>query len=197
MLAGKTVKKIASGRYHACALVEGGGLYCWGSNGYGQLGDGTTSVSPSPKAVDVSGALAGKTIKDVTAYYDTTCVVASDNMAYCWGYNNLGQLGDGTTSQRSAPIPINCPTTSLGLSDNVVLGSEIKVYPNPTNAMVTISGEQEIVALVVYNLLGQEVLTKSINATETTLDVSQFPKGTYMMKLKTVNTVQTLKVIKQ
>ncbi len=122
VLAGKTVKKIASGRYHACALVEGGGLYCWGSNGYGQLGDGTTSDSPSPKAVDVSGALAGKTIKDVTAYYDTTCVVASDNMAYCWGYNNLGQLGDGTANNSTTPVAVGLGEMAGLTIKNITLG---------------------------------------------------------------------------
>jgi hypothetical protein len=117
---------------------------------------------------------------------------------YVWGRNNLGQLGDGTNTLRSVPTAISCPiSNNLGIDDAVVLENEIKVYPNPMNELLTVSGEQEMVSLAVYNLLGQEVITKSINAHEAVLDVSHLPTGTYLVKINTANTVNTIKVFKR
>jgi len=72
-----------------------------------------------------------------------------------------------------------------------------KVFPNPVNDILNIAFDQALDSVVIYNLLGQEVITKTINANETTIDVSQLPLGTYLVKINTGDTVKTLKVIKQ
>jgi alpha-tubulin suppressor-like RCC1 family protein len=105
-LAGKTVTNITAGQYHTCAVTSDGTAACWGNNGNGQLGNGTTINSNTPVAVTMSGALTGKTVTDITAGGGHTCAVTSDGTAACWGNNFGGQLGDGTTTDSSTPISV-------------------------------------------------------------------------------------------
>ncbi len=107
VLAGKTLTQISSGGGHTCALDSSGAAYCWGYNLYGQLGDGTTADSSVPVAVDTSGALAGKTLTQISAGELSTCAIDSTGAAYCWGENPYGQLGDGTTDNSSFPVAVD------------------------------------------------------------------------------------------
>jgi len=106
-LSGKTIKSISAGDYHTCAIASDDLAYCWGSNSYGQLGDGTTTQRATPTPVNTGGVLSGKTIKSISANYsDHTCVIASDNQAYCWGDNYAGRLGDNSNTNSSIPVPV-------------------------------------------------------------------------------------------
>jgi alpha-tubulin suppressor-like RCC1 family protein len=105
LLAGKTVQSITMGSNHACAIADGE-AYCWGNNTYGQLGNNSTTQSLVPvKVTQAAGLLAGKTVTKIVASYNYTCAVASGE-TYCWGYNSSGQLGDGTTNTRTAPVKV-------------------------------------------------------------------------------------------
>ena len=94
---------VAAGRYHTCAVTAGGGVKCWGSNGRGQLGDGTTTDRLTP--VDVSGL--GSGVSALAAGAEHTCAVTAGGGVKCWGYNGYGQLGDGTTIGRTTPVDVN------------------------------------------------------------------------------------------
>jgi len=92
---------------YACGVATSGAAYCWGGNDYGQLGDGTTTVRSSPvavlgghKFVMVSAAMDGSGI------YSHTCGITTQGETYCWGSNNKGQLGDGTTNNSSVPVKV-------------------------------------------------------------------------------------------
>ncbi len=106
VMSGKTIVSITAGQSHTCALDSNGLAYCWGNNGYGQLGDGTTTNRPLPVAVSMTGGLAGKTIKAIAASSHKTCAIASDNLEYCWGDNTFGMLGDNTGTNRSVPTAV-------------------------------------------------------------------------------------------
>ena len=92
--------------FHTCALTTGGGMKCWGDNSAGQLGDGSDTRRPTP--VDVSAF--GSTAQGISAGWMYTCAVTMGGEAKCWGWNNSGQLGDGSTTNRLTPVSV----TGLG-----------------------------------------------------------------------------------
>ncbi len=107
------VKAISAGKgddgSHSCAVLESGGVMCWGNNEYGQLGDGTTDDSLIP--VDVAGL--SSDVQAITAGYGHTCALLTSGGAKCWGANWNGQLGDGTTDDSTTPVDVS------GLSSEV------------------------------------------------------------------------------
>jgi alpha-tubulin suppressor-like RCC1 family protein len=87
---------------NTCGVSSAGAAYCWGDNLRGQLGEGRTmprSLVPTPVA-------GGLSFVALTAGGSGTCGLTSGGVAYCWGYNVFGQLGDATTQDRSVPTPV-------------------------------------------------------------------------------------------
>ncbi len=105
---GGVFTQITASEVHTCALTITRAAYCWGDNGFGELGDNSTARSARPVAVDVAGALAGKTITQIAAagQFDT-CALDSAGAAFCWGFNDFGQLGIGSRTNSSVPVPVN------------------------------------------------------------------------------------------
>lgn len=104
------VAVVGTGAFHTCALTTLGGVKCWGRNNDGQLGNGTTADSWVP--VDVSGLTGG--VADLTVGYRHACALTMTGAVKCWGANFYGQLGDGSTTDRSTPV------TVVGLPADVV-----------------------------------------------------------------------------
>ena len=100
---GSGVAAVAVGSQHTCALTDAGGVWCWGANNAGQLGNGTTTGSNVPVAV--SGL--GSGVAQIAAGDDTTCAVTDAGAARCWGANGSGQLGDGSTVHRTTPVGVS------------------------------------------------------------------------------------------
>ena len=113
-LAGKTIVQIAAGADHSLALDSGGALYAWGSNAYGQLGNGTTTNSSVPVAVKIAGTpLAGKTIVQIAAGANHNMVLTSDGAVYTWGWNYHGQLGNNTKTNSNTIVAVQTIGTPL------------------------------------------------------------------------------------
>jgi len=96
------MRLIAAGGTHACGISTGGELLCWGGNEFGQLGTGTTEDTETPSVVD----LGGTTVLTATAGGGHTCAHRMDGVVQCWGRNDRGQLGNGTTTGSSIPVAV-------------------------------------------------------------------------------------------
>ncbi len=90
---------------HACALTAAHAAYCWGQDGFGQIGDGgPTGARAQP--VPVAGGLAFAMVMTGGTH---TCGLTATGLAYCWGNNDDGQLGDGGDLPTHAPVPVLAP----------------------------------------------------------------------------------------
>jgi len=100
------VTAIGLGQNQSCAILSGGAVKCWGSNDYGQLGDSSTVNATARAApVDVSGLSSGVTAVELGQVH--TCALLSTGAVKCWGYNNSGELGDGTSgNNRTYPVSV-------------------------------------------------------------------------------------------
>jgi alpha-tubulin suppressor-like RCC1 family protein len=97
----------ASGSF--CALLSTGHIDCWGFNGSGELGNGTTTSSDVPvAAIGITSAKAVTSDDDGGSY----CALLSTGHVDCWGYNGFGELGNGTTTTYTLPVPVKNISTA-------------------------------------------------------------------------------------
>lgn len=102
---GHVFSVIAAGLIHSCGVDSGGAAWCWGVNSWGQLGNTNVTSIPAPSPAAVSGGLAFTAISTgLYTYSDEsinggtaahTCGLSAGGLTYCWGVNNLGQVGNG------------------------------------------------------------------------------------------------------
>ena len=97
---------VAVGGVHTCAAHDNGEVFCWGSNMYSQLGFATAGdCEATPRSV--AGLPVDAAPVDVEAGCSQSCVRRSDGSIWCWGSNDHGELGDGTTETRIDPQPVH------------------------------------------------------------------------------------------
>jgi alpha-tubulin suppressor-like RCC1 family protein len=152
------IAQIATGKYATCARLSSGGVDCWGHNGYYELGNGTNIQRLLPTAV-LNGAghapLAHQINIAVTQY--SACSVQSDGSARCWGLNQFGVLGNGTTT--FAPLPVRVKAASgSGFIANV---TNIVAAPAHTCALLK-NGTAECWGLNAFGQLGDGTLTNRL-----------------------------------
>jgi hypothetical protein len=103
-------RSVAAGSMHACDIASGGFVWCWGLNGReGRIGSaafGDLEMSAKPVLVPNTGWNALR-FAQLSSYGNHTCGITVDAKAYCWGNNNWGQLGNGSTaSQSNVPVAV-------------------------------------------------------------------------------------------
>lgn len=124
---GATVKSISAGETQSCAVTTAGGVYCWGSNANGRLGDGTTVDRNVPVVIQMPGGVAidsvsvGNNSATGGNYNNHICARSISGGAYCWGNNSSGQLGDGTTTSRTSPVAVQYGSASNAIPADVTI----------------------------------------------------------------------------
>ncbi|WP_413942848.1 RCC1 domain-containing protein [Bdellovibrio sp. HCB-162] len=125
---GRTARQIVSAFNHMCALLDNASVKCWGGNGVGQLGQGTTAnlgdgAGEMGDSLPVVNLGTGRTAVQLTAGSDHTCAILDNSTVKCWGNNNLGQLGQGTTANLgdgAGEMGDSLPVVNLGTGRTAV-----------------------------------------------------------------------------
>lgn len=112
--------KLMLGCTNTALIKEDGNLWLWGSNDYGQLGDGTRIKKTTPQKVEGLS-----NVVDVCIQWDFTAALTSDGQLYTWGRNDKGQLGNGTT-QRYIPNPVKIMDQVDSISLGQYFGAAVK-----------------------------------------------------------------------
>ena len=127
----KTWQSVSAGDSHTLAIDIDGNLYTWGSNAYGQLGDGTTENKSTPTLI-VNPTEAEWVYASGGEYH--SFAIDSDSNLYTWGGNSFGQLGDNSITQRDIPTLITHPTSgtwsavSGGGSHSIAMDTDSNLY---------------------------------------------------------------------
>jgi alpha-tubulin suppressor-like RCC1 family protein len=115
------VAELKAGEKYSCARKNDMTVWCWGDNGFGQLGDGTTSNHATPAPVGGLGA----DIVEIAAGRFSVCARHANGKASCWGQNDYGQLGNGTTTNSGVPVDVagvaDATQLALGITHACVL----------------------------------------------------------------------------
>jgi alpha-tubulin suppressor-like RCC1 family protein len=101
-----------------CAVLTTGGVDCWGYNPYGELGNGTTGGPDGQEGYDSPQAVTGITDADsVTPDGSGYCAVLSTGGVDCWGYNSVGELGNGAYNGPDGEYGYDTPQPVSGITD--------------------------------------------------------------------------------
>lgn len=119
------ISALAAGDNHTCALTANGGVKCWGDNAYGELGDATTQQRSAP--IEVNGIASGAA--GITAGDAYTCAMLTTGQVKCWGQNDHGQLGDGTTEQTPAPVDVLAKVSRQSIAAVDPLCTQAEYHP--------------------------------------------------------------------
>lgn len=98
-------RSIRPGHQHTCGIPHDSSAFalCWGDNDFGQLGDGTTEQRLTPTSVDIDFSLSVV----IPLGHDRTCALSDNEDVFCWGRNDSGGIGDGTTETRRTPTQVS------------------------------------------------------------------------------------------
>lgn len=151
---------VSAGRNHTCALTAGGAVFCWGSNQYGKLGDGTQTDSSVP--VSVFGLSSG--VIAISAGYHYTCAILNTGAAKCWGFNSSGELGNAGISQTNIPVDV------VGLNVGAI---KISTHSNHT-CVITVNGGVKCWGRGAFESMGGNLSHSVIN---TPADISGLTSG--------------------
>ncbi|MEY2627264.1 MAG: hypothetical protein RJB08_1023 [Actinomycetota bacterium] len=139
---GTTLTALQTGWYHTCAITTIGTTLCWGENGSGSLGTGSSfggkTIRTAALPVDVSAA-------DLSTGLGSTCITSTSGEVFCWGANLRGSIGTGTTVSAFSPtriLPVGTPdaveptSSDIGTHGSTVSGSFVANGAQATAAIL-------------------------------------------------------------
>ena len=127
---------ISAGQNRTCAVLDTGSVLCWGANGFGELGDGSTIERHSPAAVLLPFPHRATAI--VSKGNDATCAILDDRSVVCWGYNGYFAFPLGIRDAAFEGIhPVPVQVTSPGGADTTAIASA-------ANSSCTIAGDGSV-----------------------------------------------------
>jgi len=153
------IRRIAAGGLHSLAAAADGTVWAWGHNGYGQLGDGTTTNGREPvQAVGIEG------VTEVAAGDSHSVAIGSCMSLWTWGSNNAGQLGNGTTTDELRPIQIegfflNTVAVAAGEAHSMALKFDGTVWAwgrNDSGQLGNGTGVRSLTPVQAFDLRGVE-----------------------------------------
>ena len=161
------------------------------------------NVVPAPTGAATQSLSSLLTIGDIVVVGSNVVWYATSANAAA-GLNPLSpsQLLTNTTYYATQTISGCRSTTSLAvtistLADQDFDMTQFSYYPNPVINLLNISYSQEMTNVKVYNMVGQQLLNKNVNATSTKIDMSGYANGAYFIKVSTENAMKTVRVIKK
>jgi len=113
-ITGAAFTSVVAGVSNSCALSTSRLLYCWGTNHYGQLLNGTVVPRYVPTPLNLKPWLGASSIASFVTGNGTTCVLDNTSRVLCWGYGGQGQIGDGLYANSRAPELVRFPPTKSG-----------------------------------------------------------------------------------
>jgi len=127
---GLTYSQIATGLYSTCALTAGGTAYCWGGNEFGEVGAGKIGdayMAQTPTKVATRHAFTTLDLR-----FSHACALTAAGQAFCWGRNDMGQLGDGSFAPRGRPTAVDTDlrftAVAAGGHHSCALGADGRAY---------------------------------------------------------------------
>ena len=183
-------RSIESGTLHTMMLKNDNTLWTCGRNESGQLGNGTTTNTNLFAQVGTATNWA-----KVRCGRSHTLALTTNGTLWAWGDNTYGQLGDGTTTSRLVPTPIGSVCT-LGV--NEFAPKVMQLLTNPVQNQVQLSFAYDgVKQLSVYTMQGQHVVSYTVSQDYTSIDVSGFAAGVYIIECKSEVGNQVLKMVKE
>jgi hypothetical protein len=185
------VAAIAAGDNHSLVLMNDSTVLSWGFNNSGQLGDGTFANSNIPEPLSISSkviAIAGGGSHSLAITLNTT--------VWAWGRNNEGQLGNGNNLDSNVPVQVTglCVATEVNEITRVI---SVSVFPNPSRGhfQLTFSNMQSVNGrLEIYNVFGEKILQQQLT---NEFDLSDSPKGIYLVKIHDGEKIYTQRIVVQ
>ncbi len=170
---------IAGGRYHSLALKKDGTVWAWGDNGYGQAGQGSkiSILYKIPVLVpNLNNVIA------ITSGYNHNLALTNDGKIWAWGYNNQGQLGDGTNQEKESPKELSNLTNNIvaiaaggGHSIALLNNGTVRSWGNNNNGQLGNKSKTDSNSPVVAGVPGQMPV---IAPYQYTLTITNDGKGT-------------------
>jgi alpha-tubulin suppressor-like RCC1 family protein len=176
---------IEGGAVHSLALKQDGTVWAWGYNLYGSLGNGNNTDSNIPvQASNLSNVI---TIASGGSHSGHNLAVKQDGTLWSWGWDDVGQLGNGMNTDSNVPVQVIglCQLLSGIHEDPGILN--ISIFPNPfSNSISITSFNNQTIEFTLFDFASRKVLQKTFSKS-TALNTEQLTKGIYFYVIRDKN----------